>query len=60
MTFSAQSPWLKYVFEKGYVAVNGASLTVAASIEKARPLLSILSQKRLSEPTSVGLLLTTR
>lgn len=30
MTFSAQSPWLKYVFEKGYVAVNGASLTVAA------------------------------
>ena len=30
MTFSAPSPWLKYVFEKGYVAVNGASLTVAA------------------------------
>ena len=29
MTFSAPSPWLKYVFEKGYVAVNGASLTVA-------------------------------
>ena len=30
MTFSAPNPWLKYVFEKGYVAVNGASLTVAA------------------------------
>lgn len=23
------SPWMRYVFEKGYVAVNGASLTVA-------------------------------
>lgn len=23
------SPWMRYIFEKGYVAVNGASLTVA-------------------------------
>ena len=30
MTFSASALWLKYVFEKGYIAVNGASLTVAA------------------------------
>jgi len=30
MTFGADAPWLKYVFEKGYLAVNGASLTVAA------------------------------
>lgn len=30
MTFGADAPWLKYVFEKGYLAVNGASLTIAA------------------------------
>lgn len=30
MTFKASAAWLKYVFEKGYLAVNGASLTVAA------------------------------
>jgi len=30
MTFGTDAPWLKYVFEKGYIAVNGASLTVAA------------------------------
>ena len=30
MTFGSDAPWLKYVFEKGYIAVNGASLTVAA------------------------------
>lgn len=30
MTFKASTAWLKYLFEKGYLAVNGASLTVAA------------------------------
>ena len=30
ITFSASDAWLKYVFEKGYLAINGASLTVAA------------------------------
>jgi len=30
MTFSASALWLTSVFEKGYIAVNGASLTVAA------------------------------
>ncbi len=29
MTFASPAPWLKYVFEKGFLAVNGASLTVA-------------------------------
>jgi len=30
LTFSADPAWLKFVFEKGYLAVNGCSLTVAA------------------------------
>ena len=30
VTFKADPSWLKYVFEKGYLAINGASLTVAA------------------------------
>ena len=28
MTFQLSTAWTKYVFEKGYVAVNGASLTI--------------------------------
>lgn len=30
MTFNGDGSWLKYVFNKGFLAVNGASLTVAA------------------------------
>ena len=30
MLFKAGAAWLKYVFDKGYLAINGASLTVAA------------------------------
>ena len=30
LTFSADPAWLKFVFEKGFLAVNGCSLTVAA------------------------------
>ena len=30
ITFRGNQSWLKYVFEKGFLAVNGASLTVAA------------------------------
>lgn len=30
LTFSAENEWLKFVFEKGFLAVNGCSLTVAA------------------------------
>jgi riboflavin synthase len=29
MTFSGNGSWLKYVFNKGFLAINGASLTVA-------------------------------
>ena len=29
LTFDADPAWLKFVFEKGFLAVNGASLTVA-------------------------------
>jgi riboflavin synthase len=30
LTFSGDPEWLKYVFEKGFLAINGASLTIAA------------------------------
>lgn len=30
ITFKGKQSWLKYVFDKGFLAVNGASLTVAA------------------------------
>lgn len=30
LTFSADHDWLKFIFEKGFLAVNGCSLTVAA------------------------------
>lgn len=29
LTFDVPSPWIRYVFAKGYIALNGASLTVA-------------------------------
>ena len=30
MTFQGKPEWMKYVFSKGYLALNGASLTIAA------------------------------
>lgn len=30
LTFQGSADWMKYVFEKGFLAVNGCSLTVAA------------------------------
>lgn len=30
VTFEVPSPWIRYVFAKGYIALNGASLTVAS------------------------------
>ena len=35
LTFELDRPWMKYVFHKGYVALDGASLTVS-SIDRAR------------------------
>jgi riboflavin synthase len=29
LRFTVPAPWMRYVFAKGYIAVNGASLTVA-------------------------------
>jgi riboflavin synthase len=29
LRFSVPAPWMRYVFAKGYIAINGASLTVA-------------------------------
>jgi riboflavin synthase len=40
MTFKGKPAWLKYVFNKGFLAVNGCSLTVAA-IDKERNEFSI-------------------
>jgi riboflavin synthase len=31
LRFEVPAPWMRYVFAKGYIAVNGASLTVAES-----------------------------
>jgi riboflavin synthase len=31
LRFAVPAPWMNYVFDKGFMAVNGASLTVAAS-----------------------------
>lgn len=30
LTFAVPPPWIRYIFAKGYIALNGASLTVAA------------------------------
>lgn len=35
LRFAVPAPWMRYVFPKGFIAVNGASLTVARS-ERAR------------------------
>ena len=35
LTFEAPVPWIRYVFTKGYVALNGASLTVAQVDKRA-------------------------
>ena len=34
LTLEVPSPWIRYVFAKGYIALNGASLTVA-SVDKS-------------------------
>lgn len=35
LRFALPAPWMRYVFAKGYVAVNGASLTVAEARREA-------------------------
>ncbi len=35
LRIAVPAPWMRYVFAKGYIAVNGASLTVAEA--HARP-----------------------
>ena len=34
LRFEVPAPWMRYVFAKGYVAVNGASLTVAEALRQ--------------------------
>jgi riboflavin synthase len=31
LRIEVQAPWMRYIFAKGYIAINGASLTVAAA-----------------------------
>ena len=45
------APWMRYVFAKGYIAVNGASLTVA---EADRADCSRDSRRRVSSPSESG------
>lgn len=35
LRFAVTAPWMRYVFAKGYIAVNGASLTVAEASRQA-------------------------
>ena len=35
LRFAVPAPWMRYVFAKGYIAVNGASLTVAEAQREA-------------------------
>jgi riboflavin synthase len=35
LRFAVRAPWMRYVFAKGYIAVNGASLTVAEAGRQA-------------------------
>ncbi len=35
LRFAVPVPWMRYVFAKGYIAVNGASLTVAEAVRQA-------------------------
>jgi riboflavin synthase len=35
LRFAVPAPWMRYVFAKGYIAVNGASLTVAEACANA-------------------------
>jgi len=35
MRIQVPSPWMRYIFAKGYIAINGASLTVAEADRKA-------------------------
>ncbi len=40
MTFTGKPAWTKYIFDKGFLALNGASLTVAA-IDRAQHAFSV-------------------
>ena len=35
MRIAVPSPWMRYIFAKGYIAINGASLTVAEADRRA-------------------------
>lgn len=35
LTIQVPAPWMRYIFAKGYIAVNGASLTVAEATKQA-------------------------
>jgi riboflavin synthase len=35
LRIAVPAPWMRYVFAKGYIAVNGASLTVAEALKEA-------------------------
>ena len=35
LTLEVPQPWIRYVFAKGYIALNGASLTVASVDKRA-------------------------
>lgn len=51
VTFQIPSEWIKYVFEKGYVGINGASLTVTTVDRKAATFAIALIPETLAKTT---------
>ena len=55
LTFEIQPMWMKYIFHKGFIAVDGASLTVS-SIDRIRNAFSVsLIPETLERPTLGGI-----
>jgi len=51
VTFRVPQEWIKFVFEKGYIAINGASLTVTGVDRKAATFTVSLIPETLSKTT---------
>ena len=55
LTFRIESPWMKYIFHKGFVAVDGASLTVS-SVDRSQDSFSVSLIPETISRTTLGLL----
>ena len=55
LTFKIESSWMKYIFHKGFVAVDGASLTVS-SVDRSQDSFSVSLIPETISRTTLGLL----